>query len=130
MSCQSCAACTTVLRCKVNSNRIDCSQLNDYVVHNSACTISLHDTIEFYLQGADLFDTILHCQRFSEGSTIKVMYQLGLALVYLHAHRIVHRDIVPENIFVSCSVMMSVMQQLQLFHIHAAHLVTTWAVEP
>ncbi len=32
------------------------------------------------------------------------MHQLGVALVYLHAHQIVHRDIIPENIFVSAKV--------------------------
>ena len=45
------------------------------------------------MQGGDLFDTILHCQHFSEPDAMEAIQQLGLALVYLHAHRIVHRDI-------------------------------------
>ena len=52
-------------------------------------------------QGADLFDVVLHCQHFCEADVICAMKQLSMALVYLHAHKIAHRDIKLENIFVS-----------------------------
>ena len=57
----------------------------------------------YFVQGGDIFDAILHCQHFSEQDAARAMQQLGLALVYIHAHQIVHRDIKPENIFVSKS---------------------------
>ena len=54
-----------------------------------------------FTQGTDLFDAVLHCQHFSESDVIHAMRPLSMALVYLHAHKIVHRDIKLENIFVS-----------------------------
>ena len=45
---------------------------------------------------------------------MEAMKQLGLALVYLHANRIVHRGIKPENIFVSLTEYLAAWQQHSL----------------
>lgn len=71
--------------------------------HTHACT----DTHARYLlslcavQGGDLFYAIIECQYFKESDAAVAMRNLGHALMYLHNHRIAHRGVSPENLFVS-----------------------------
>lgn len=46
----------------------------------------------------ELFDQLTKAVRFSEARSRRIMIQLLCALGHLHAHRIVHRDVKPENI--------------------------------
>ena len=43
----------------------------------------------------------MECQHFKESDAAVAMRNLGHALMYLHNHRIVHRGVSPENLFVS-----------------------------
>ena len=70
-------------------------------MHATGCTFCVNTECILISQGTDLFDAVLHCQHFSEVDANFAMKQLSMALVYLHAHKIVHRDIKLENIFVS-----------------------------
>jgi serine/threonine protein kinase len=51
-----------------------------------------------YLEGGELFDSIIKLKYFSENLAASVMKQLLQALNYLHSKGIVHRDLKPENI--------------------------------
>jgi len=57
-----------------------------------------------YLIG-DLYKKILEAKNkkilFSEGQILNWVAQLTLALSYLHENRILHRDIKPQNIFLT-----------------------------
>ena len=50
------------------------------------------------LQGGELYDRIILRKRFSEQDAAKIVFQILLALNYMHQKQIVHRDIKPENI--------------------------------
>ena len=61
------------------------------------------------LQGAQLYDAVLCCEHFSESDAAQAMKHLSMALVHLHALKIVHRDLKLENIFVRASLYLQVL---------------------
>lgn len=59
-----------------------------------------------YIDGGDLADKIKQRQSgkpFTEDEIMKIFIQLTLALNYCHEHKIVHRDIKPQNVFLTKS---------------------------
>ena len=52
------------------------------------------------MQGGDLFDAIADSSQYSEKDASGMIYNIGLALSYLHSLHIVHRDLKPENLLV------------------------------
>jgi len=49
------------------------------------------------MQGGELFDRVVERKRFSEMDAANAIYQMLLAVNYIHLHDIVHRDIKLEN---------------------------------
>lgn len=49
-------------------------------------------------KGGELFDEIIHRQKFSESDAAVIMKQVLSGVTYLHKHNIVHRDLKPENL--------------------------------
>jgi serine/threonine protein kinase len=60
-------------------------------------------TLFCLLKGGDLFDAIAAAGKFSEPEAKRMTSDLASALSYLHSLNIVHRDVKPENLFVSFS---------------------------
>ena len=49
------------------------------------------------MQGGELFDRVVQRKRFTEKDAARAIYQMLLAVNYIHSHDIVHRDIKLEN---------------------------------
>ena len=51
-----------------------------------------------FIRGGELFDRIVNLKQFNEAKASYVIYQILLALNYIHKMGIMHRDLKPENI--------------------------------
>lgn len=54
-----------------------------------------------YVPGGELFDRIVSKSRYSEREACEVIAGLLSAIVFLHDHNIIHRDVKPENILLA-----------------------------
>eukprot|EP00401_Gymnodinium_catenatum_P016476 CAMPEP_0117568748 /NCGR_PEP_ID=MMETSP0784-20121206/58302_1 /TAXON_ID=39447 /ORGANISM="" /LENGTH=516 /DNA_ID=CAMNT_0005366699 /DNA_START=88 /DNA_END=1638 /DNA_ORIENTATION=- len=57
----------------------------------------LHLVME-HLSGGELYDRIVESGRFTESRAANIIWQVLLAVAYMHGHGVVHRDLKPENI--------------------------------
>jgi calcium-dependent protein kinase len=51
-----------------------------------------------YIRGGELYERIVKLKSFTEAKVAEIVYQLILALNYMHQNGIMHRDIKAENI--------------------------------
>lgn len=61
-----------------------------------------------YLKGGELYDEIVRRQYFEEKEGAMVMYQILLAVNYLHKKGFIHRDLKPENICIDQGLIVKV----------------------
>lgn len=54
-----------------------------------------------FLEGGELFDSIVEREKYDEGDAQSVLRSLASALEYCHSKSVVHRDLKPENILLT-----------------------------
>lgn len=72
-------------------------------IYDSYVTEDSYYLILEYINGGELYDTIIGFKHFNEKMASKMMYQLLSAIAYLHDKNLVHRDIKPENLLIEAS---------------------------
>jgi calcium-dependent protein kinase len=53
------------------------------------------------LEGGELFERLLEVKNYNEAKAAHIMNQVLLAVNYMHRHKMVHRDLKPQNILIS-----------------------------
>lgn len=53
------------------------------------------------LHGGELFERLLEVKNYNESKAAHIIYQVLLAVNYMHRHKMVHRDLKPQNILIS-----------------------------
>lgn len=96
-----------------NSNNEDALFEGDYLktidhsniikMYDSYLTEDSYYLILEFVNGGELYDTIVNFKHFTEKTASKMMYQLLSAVAYLHDKDMVHRDIKPENLLIEAS---------------------------
>jgi calcium/calmodulin-dependent protein kinase I len=55
--------------------------------------ITVCNSLAFRIDGEELFERIVRAKGYQEKDAVRVVYQLLLAVNYMHAKNIVHRDL-------------------------------------
>ena len=71
-------------------------RLYGYQVYNGC-----HYIVMEQVRGRPLRDIILDCGALSTETTCRILQQVGSALDYAHAHNVVHKDVKPENVYLT-----------------------------
>ena len=82
-------------------------------MYDSYSTEESYYIILEFINGGELYDTIITFKHFTEKVASKLMYQLLSAIAYLHNMNFVHRDIKPENILVEASEIIEFLENKQ-----------------
>lgn len=68
----------------------------------------LEDANNYYivtelLEGGELFDRLLEVKNYSEKKAAHIAKQVLMAINYMHKHKMVHRDLKPQNVLLVSS---------------------------
>lgn len=80
-------------------------------IYDSYVTNDSYYLILEFINGGELYDTIIGFKYFTEKTASKMMYQLLSAVAYIHDKGIVHRDIKPENLLIEASEMLELINK-------------------